>query len=245
MTLEYFYNLYVNIANKDNRGDVLSIDEFNNLVAQSNKDYQNELLKDYEESGEITDSLQVFITTDTTGLDGSSKLALPSDYAKYSYLIANNGVTDVVVDMVTGEEYAEYSQDALLKPTSNYPQYRIAGGSLIVYPTATFASKSATFEYIKYPSTPRLDWYIDVNGYYQLLGAGETHVWTTGEIDSSGTTHTVGDPNYSSTTVELEWFDKDKLEIFVRVLTTIGYKISSQELVQYGTSQTIKLDTDD
>ena len=42
--------------------------------------------------------------------------------------------------------------------------------------------------YLKYPNTPILDWYQDVNGNYVYLTEGESHTWVTGEKDSSGNT---------------------------------------------------------
>lgn len=244
VTLEILYNAYETITNKDSRGNTLSIPEFSNLAARAQLDFTNQKLKDFEESLRITDSLQSLITTDTDALSGASK-PLPDDYAQVTSFIADNGSTDVKVDLVTAGEYEFIMNDELSKPTISEPVYRIRGGSIYVYPSTTFATAANTFEYIKYPDTPNLDYYIDVNGRYQLLDVDEVHTWTTNEIDSTGTVHTTGDPDWLSLTVELSYPDKDKWEIFLYMLTAVGVKISSNELVQFGMSETIKLDTDD
>lgn len=93
--------------------------------------------------------------------------------------------------------------------------------------------------YIKNPVTPILDYYVDVNGNYQYLSASEEHKWATGEKDSSGNTHTYGDQNYTSTTVELEWKDQDKLDIVSRILSLMGVNLDSGEIMQY--AQELKL----
>lgn len=87
--------------------------------------------------------------------------------------------------------------------------------------------------YMKYPDTPVYDYYIDVNGQYQYLAVGEVHKWTTGEIDSSGVTRTTGDPDYTSTTVELEWKDQDKLKISSKILRYMGIHLDEGEVLQY------------
>jgi hypothetical protein len=87
--------------------------------------------------------------------------------------------------------------------------------------------------YMKYPTTPVYDYYIDVNGNYQYLAEGATHVWTTGEKDSQGNTKTTGDPNYSSLTIECEWKDQDKLAITSKILRYMGIHLDEGEVLQY------------
>jgi hypothetical protein len=87
--------------------------------------------------------------------------------------------------------------------------------------------------YLKYPNTPIYDWYQDVNGNYVYLAESATHVWVTGEIDSSGTTHTTGDANWNSLTIESDWKDQDKLEISNRILRTLGISIDQKDVAMY------------
>jgi hypothetical protein len=87
--------------------------------------------------------------------------------------------------------------------------------------------------YMKYPNTPILDWYQDVNGNYVYLTEGEVHTWVTGEKDSNGSTKTTGDPDYTSLTVEVEWKDQDKEVIAHRILRTLGVSIDQQDVAQY------------
>ena len=87
--------------------------------------------------------------------------------------------------------------------------------------------------YLKYPNTPILDWYQDVNGNYVYLTEGESHTWVTGEKDSSGNTKTTGDADYVSTTVETEWKDQDKQAIAHRILRTLGVSIDQKDVAVY------------
>jgi len=91
----------------------------------------------------------------------------------------------------------------------------------------------AILYYIKYPATPIYDYYRDVNGNYVYLEEGATHVWATGEKDSTGGTHTAGDDDWSSLTIELEWKDQDRLKIASRILRIMGVKLSEAEVFQY------------
>jgi thymidylate synthase len=87
--------------------------------------------------------------------------------------------------------------------------------------------------YLKYPNTPILDYYIDVNGNYVYLAEDEVHTWTTGEKDSSGNTKTTGDADYISLTTEMEWKDQDKIDISHRILRTMGVEIGEKEVFEY------------
>lgn len=246
ITLNSLYELYKNIASKDDRGGVVSIPEFSGIIDQQQVNYFNELLEDYEESSDVSNSLDIFKDEDTGSLVSSS-FAIPSDYAKERNLFVTYAVVspsvDYGCDMITDLEYRKRITDILTAPCITYPVYRMSGGSITVYPD-TYVTSAYTFEYLRYPLTANLDYYIDVNGRYQTLSVGATHTWTTGEIDSSGTTHTTGDTDWTSLTVELEFRDKDKLEIFSRVMTVIGVRMESQSLTQYFGAETIKLDTD-
>jgi len=92
---------------------------------------------------------------------------------------------------------------------------------------------TAILYYIKEPTTPVYDYYIDVNGNYVYLDEGETHEWEAGQIDSDGTTHTVGDDDWDSKTIELEWKNQDKIEIASRILRDMGVELTRQEVQQY------------
>jgi len=96
---------------------------------------------------------------------------------------------------------------------------------------------TTTLYYLKYPTAPIFDYYIDVNGNYVYLAAGATHTWVTGEKDSTGATHTTGDADWNSLTVELEWKDQDKLKIVTKILRNLGIRLSDAEVFQYSQQQ--------
>jgi hypothetical protein len=92
---------------------------------------------------------------------------------------------------------------------------------------------TAVLYYMKYPNTPAYDYYRDVNGNYVYLAEGEVHVWATGEKDSSGNTKTIGDSDYTSLTIELEWKEQDKLEIASRILKALGVNLDRKGVSAY------------
>ena len=225
----------------------MPIPDFSGIAVQENLNYFNDELKNYEENSHNTNTLKIFYTSDSGNLVSSAFdfADLTYTYAKERNLFCTiSGGTQYGVDFITDLEYRNRLTDAFTKPIITVPVARIGATAVTVYPS-DYATAAYVFEYIKYPTTPNLDYYIDVNGRYQVLAAGATHTWTTSETDSAGTVHTTGDTDWTSLTVEFEWPDKDKMEIFARMMTVIGVRMEANDIAQYFNAETIKLNTDD
>jgi len=105
----------------------------------------------------------------------------------------------------------------------------VRNNNIDVFPASV---ANINISYYRYPNTPILDYYIDVNGVKQFLAVGAVHVWATGEIDSAGTTHTLGDANWTSLTVELEFNEDTHSDFMNDILSRAGVRLKEQAVVQ-------------
>lgn len=230
MTVSYIYDLILATMKKDVRGNILSPADYNLYLENKNEELFNLELKVFEENSDSTDALEQLKTKDAGIV--SMPHDLPVNYGKATALwYIDIDLNEIKADEVTELEYQNRKNNYITKPTAKHPVYRIREGK--IYPDPA-TSDTWDFEYIRYPLTPYLDFYYDVNGNFVPLDAGEVHVWTTGETDSNGDVRTFGDPDYNSLTVEFEWKNREILSIFNMVLALVGVSINKQELSQYG-----------
>ena len=75
---------------------------------------------------------------------------------------------------------------------------------------------------------------MSASGEMIYLPNGQTHILTTGEVDSSGNTS----GTFTSTSVELEWGDSEKIDIAWIIIKNMGINLSRQDLIGIA-SQTI------
>jgi hypothetical protein len=142
---------------------------------------------------------------------------------------AHDSDNDVLVDLVSEDEYHDRVSDAVMAPAADCICAVERATEVVVYPNTI---SNINVSYLRYPNTPFLDYYIDSSGYIQFLAAGATHVWATGEIDSSGTTHTTGDPNWASLTSELEFIEDMHMDFLNEVLSRVGVRLENPMLTQ-------------
>ena len=100
---------------------------------------------------------------------------------------------------------------------------------VVIYPASI---SNINVSYLRYPNTPFLDYYISAAGYNEFLAAGATRVWATGDTDSAGTVHTIGDADWSSLTVELEFIEDMHLDFLNEILSRVGVILENPLLVQ-------------
>jgi hypothetical protein len=139
------------------------------------------------------------------------------------------------VDIVTDEEWIFRRRDALTVPSWTYPIARISGEYLYVSPIFSLTTApNLILHYLKAPSTPFFDYYYDDDYNIQYLSASGTHLLTTGETGRLGET---AGSTVTSSTVELEWEDTEKIKILHRIVTKLGVSMDEQLVAQYATAK--------
>jgi hypothetical protein len=228
---------YVNyIARVEIKGKPLTLARYSDLLNVHSLNYYEELYDTYEKTQEISDSLKRFKVSKSgaqINFTGTT-IDIPTDYAHNGFLYYKNNGTDVrPIDIVDDDQFMMRQSSSIMVPSATYPIARYFGDYIEYLPT-TLNQTYFTFDYLRYPTTPVYDYYIDVNGNYVYLAEGATHTWTTGEIDSEGTTHTTGDADWDSLTIELDFNDDtDRLKIAYKILAEMGVNLNEGGLYEY------------
>lgn len=245
MLISEIYELVNYISNKHQSGEALKINRFNQLIEIFNRDFFKKKIEEFEvfrkrgspppeQAYFNTKLLRELKRIQTVAVGGDKRINTVADLTyEFAYLIGIVGYFGGrrrTVDLITDEEYQDRWEDSILN-YENVPFVTIAGNN--IYFSWGGSVNPVEVTYYSFPADPLCDYYIDVNGVMQFLSAGESHVWATGEIDSSGTTHTLGDPNYNSQTVELVYNEDKHFEFLLNLLSICGIKLEKQLVTQY------------
>ena len=245
MLLYEFYELVNYIGNKHQSGEALRINRFNQLIQVLNKDFFKKKVEEHEsyrrrgdpppqEAYFNTKLLREFLRVEvvTVGADKYINVDtdLVHDFAYLRGIIGVVGGRQRVIDLVSDEEYHDRWEDSILSD-DNLPYATIAGNRVYISWHANV--NPVEISYYSFPVTPYCDYYIDVNGVMQFLAAAEVHVWANGEIESDGDLHNVGDPNYTSLTVELAYNEDLHMEFLWNLLSVSGIKLEQPQIAQY------------
>lgn len=234
MDINEIYTLCNYISNKHKSGNAFTINNFNLLIDAINRDFFKKKVEEtgyfkvrgdmsYNKALDSSKNLHKFIHNETIATGGATT------YTYAYFLGATNTANDAMIEFISEEEYNDRLGDSVLVPAIDAPVAMERGDELVIKPDTV---ANINLSYYRYPNTPKLDYYIDTNSVIQYLSDGESHVWATGEIDSSGTSHTLGDANWSSLTEELE-FNADMHMDFVNdVLSRVGVRLEKQAVVQ-------------
>lgn len=238
MTNGDLYNLVLYIGNKENFGGYLNADQFQAQLRIANVVLLKELLgitNDYNfgapvsrrQKGQNTildDATNVF-KKKTAKSFSSGVTTLPTDYFKYDILRMTT--TGKKIDILSSPEVAQRMSSQIDYPTTDFPIAEIVAKSLYVYPTTI---TTADLIYYRYPTDPIFDYYVDASGELIYLVNGLTHVLTAGEVDSAGQT---SGSTFTSTSVELEWGDSEKIDVAWILIRNMGINLSRQDITQY------------
>lgn len=234
MDLNEIYELSNYVSNKHKNGNAFTNNQFNALIEIITPDF---FKKKAEESGYFNRSklsaeikelysskfLREFIINETIATVGAFTYA-------YAYWVgAHDSDNDVIVDLVSEDEYHDRISDSVMTPSADCICAVERSTEVVVYPDSI---TNINVSYLRYPNVPFLDYYINDTGYLQFLAAGATHVWATGETDSAGTVHTLGDANWASLTVELEFIEDMHLDFLNEVLSRVGVRLENPMLIQ-------------
>jgi len=247
MLISELFELVNYISNKHQSGEALRINRFNQLVDVLNKDFfkrKVEELEVYRRRGNPPPQqayynsklLREFVRIEVVAVGADKEIDLTVgadlDY-DFAYLIGMIGVVggrQRNIELVTDEEYGDRWEDSIVNDDT-IPYATIADNRVHISWHANI--NPVEFTYYRFPVTPVCDYYLDVNGVMQFLTAAQVHVWATGEIQSNGVVRTIGDPNYTSLTVELEYNEDLHMEFLWNVLSVCGIKIEQPQIAQY------------
>lgn len=227
------------ILKKEQRGNVLSGDDFNIFINLAQSEHFDGEKRKAEITSDIIDSLEPFIKTETgvTGSPSAGDYILPTDYEKLLGTKRLYNGAYVGCDMVSQLEKDERDDNSLTIPTDKKPVVSIEGGYLRFIPTTNAYIK---ITYYRKPEELFLDWYWDANDQIIYLDEGETYTLKTDERYSDGTTS----GTKSSKTIDFEWInDSDRIAIAHRVLMKLGITLPNDLAMQYGASETTKNDS--
>jgi hypothetical protein len=232
---------YVNyICVKENSGSTLKPDQFNTILNASNINmfnrkvqeaqilanskgipfnmalYEHAMLREFHVLENITFTAGLFDLT-----------TLSNSYAYFlSMFTLFNGVGRRI-DILTDTDLVERRSNLMTKQLEDYPGCVISGNNIKVYPTNI---STAEFTFIKNPSTPIFDYYIDANFNMIYLATGATHLLAVGEVGSLGQTQGT---TVTSLTAELEWNNLFHIEFCNEILEKVGINLQNEQLKQY------------
>ena len=172
----------------------------------------------------------------TTGATGTLIIVIRSDDGEICDISAECTLTELSdvltdVDIVTDEEWVFRRRDTLTTPSSSYPIAKIAGSSIYVLPQSM---ERIVLHYLRQPTDPFFDYYYDDDLNLQYLAVGGSRLLTTGEAGRQGE---VAGTTVTSSTVELEWEDTEKIKILHRLLTKLSVGMDEQLVAQYATAK--------
>ena len=235
MNINEIYTTCNYISNKHKSGSAFTPTQFNALIKMLNRDFfkkkaeesgyfDNRTGMSYNDALKTSKNLRVFIHNETLAVGAATT------YTFAYFLGGTNTANNVPIELVDEAEYNDRMGVSVLLPAIDCPVAMERGDTLVIKPDTVV---NINLSYYRYPNDPFLDYYLDVNGVIQFLGAGVVHVWATGEIDSTGTARVLGQPNWTSLTVELE-YNKDFHDDFMNeILSRVGIRLNRPELTQY------------
>lgn len=248
MKLNDIFDLIEYIASQHNTGDTMTPSQRNLLLEYVNQEFYNQEYEKYEVNRNISDNMRPFEvimgggSTMPLKVSSSGLATIPTDYMHgssmyYKKVVGSSGlnpsITEKIIEELTDSEFSE-RVGSVLRTTTKYPVCTYRNGYIEFRPKDI---NYVEFTYLRKPTTPYYDYYISTSGEEIYLEAGEVHTWATGEVDSSGVTHTIGDPNYTSQTFELEFPENTHIAITRLILSKVGINLSDADIYVYSEQQ--------
>jgi hypothetical protein len=237
------YDFVTTILRKEKNGSVLTPEKFNLMLEESMWEKSNDEYRKYELSQIITDTLVSFKTTTSIAIDVNGEYdlsGLTDDYWHPSALTYDDSGSTRIIEIVTDLEYAERLANTLLAPDNYYPIakfYRNSGGTDVIK-VNPLVSVSATFDYLRKPTEPFYDYYINANDELVYMPPGTNHTLGAGEEYRDGTTS----GTVNSISVELPFPEGDRLDVAYMILQKFGIPVREEGAVQYGAAREAKED---
>lgn len=215
------------ISNKEREG-FIAFDKFNTLLNVESLNYFDLNLRMYRYDWKSRKTLEPFLVEEES-LDLSDSI-VRSSFSDIAKIIDSRTEDDKPIEIIENMGAWYDRLDSVIKaPTKDNPIMRLDSNSLYLEPSSITSLKDII--YIKYPKAPYLDGYLDQYNKFHYLEEEESK-------DLDGCTDCVtldgtDSGTYDSKTVEMEFYDEDKLEIASRMLAALGITYDKGSLAQY------------
>jgi len=250
MTLDEVYTGLNTVIKRERRGNSLTPDEFNSLIDLENGNFFKDKAKELqtvaatpEEFSELIYSSKLMrplviqrTVTPTTGV-----IDLSADIGGDTFGFWVSCVTTAVyngmvrrIDLISHSEYERRLTNMLSPTLTQNPCARIDADNVRIVPTDI---ASVVFTYLKFPTQPVFDYYVDGNRNIQYLAVSATHTLTGSEIGSSGE---VAPTEVTSNTIELAYGEEYHAEFFEYMLSRLGTRARDPIVYQSAETQQAK-----
>lgn len=225
---------YINtVLNKDKAGNSLSPQEFNVLLEAEIFNFVRDRFQEYRTAvnqGGGDDTMLSALLIDSLTAQSSPSLsggyfAAPSDMLYMEGLQGVLSSTIKKVELISRDELNRRFFNLLSKPLIIYPACVVVGSNIYVYPTNMTSLK---LSYIKKPTIPVYDYYMNTNYNEVYLAASATHTLVSGEYGSAGQTS----GTVTSLTVELDIPEETHLQFANYLLGKVSMRDQNQLLYQ-------------
>jgi hypothetical protein len=228
------YKLYLFLANKTSLGGNARVEDFINLIRINNNVLLRELTGITNDFGLglpqsrrqkglsyiLDDRTNIFKKPYTLSFTGGLA-TLPSDYFTFDSLRAVGALEDV--ELLFSGEVSRRLGSYIDAPDALYPACEILENKIKIYPSTI---SSATLIAYRYPLNVNFDYFIDADGNIVYMPQGTSYTLQAGEIYRDGTTS----GEKTSTSVELEWADPQKIDILWLSLKSLGINLGRNDL---------------
>lgn len=233
MLLSTMYKDSLIAINSDLYGGSFQIDEFNNVIDLINESFVKEKYDEYKAAGMsrqeiMSTKLMVALTTSSALTFAAGSANLPADFLFFNAIGYGASGSQYPVDLVEDDVWVKRQLNSITGPTVTHPIVRIEGVTIKILPS-TITTTSVLY-YIKEPTTPFLDYYIDANDNKVFLDAGATDV----AVGAGCTTRTgvAGATTVDSATVELVFPEDLHSAFFHRILDLLAVRNRDQLTLQ-------------
>lgn len=231
------------LLKRERNGSTVSPADLNRFLALAHAEEVATMKSLMELNQEVTDSMRTFINVEYKSATSNyvSLSSLSGTYLKLLGAQRKNGTRYEDCDVVTQLELQDREYNSITAPTVDYPICYVSGNAIYFKPTPEIGANGVRISYLRQPTVPRVDAYINIQGEIVWLGVNDTVADTL--IDTNflsygwdGTALTIVNNTYTSNTVEFEWPDEvNRVNILKRVLVMCGVTVPDDLAIQYGT----------
>jgi hypothetical protein len=222
------------LTKKEQRGNMLSGEDFNTFLAIAQAEYFDQEKRKAEATGDVIDSLRSFVTTlPSTATSGVLAIPTNPEYVKLLQAYRYNSNVYYPCDLVSQMEKGDRLTNSLTIPSNKYPIVSIEGSNFVFNPTTSAPVKVV---YLKRPADPFLDFYYDQYRNIVYMEADTNYTITAPQEYRDGTTGTK-----ASLTEEFEWADDmDIINIAYILLVKLGKTIPDNLAIELGSQKVME-----
>ena len=231
------------LLKRERNGSTVSPADLNRFLALAHAEEVATMKSLMEINKDVIDSMQAFVVREfrTVTVNALPLSSLSQTYLKMLGMQRKNGVRWEDCDEITQLEAQDREYNSITAPTANYPICYLHGNVIYINPDPESGGNSVRISYLRQPTVPQVDAYINLQGEIVWLGVNATVADTL--IDTNflsygwdGTALTIVNNTYTSNTVEFEWPDEvNRVNILKRVLVMCGVTVPDDLAIQYGT----------